>query len=90
MTFTTRSARFIERSDGSIVLSNAIGLASVSATMVDWVETQTAPTALVLNSANSSVSMPVCPYPQKATYNGIARKCMRVTRRIRRRMLPTY
>jgi len=70
MNFTTRSARFIERSDGSIVLSNAIGLASVSATMVDWVETQTAPTALVLNSANSSVSMPVCPYPQKATYNG--------------------
>ena len=34
MNFTTRSARFIERSDGSIVLSNAIGLASVSTTMV--------------------------------------------------------
>jgi len=31
MNFTTRSARFIERSDGSIVLSNAIGLATLAA-----------------------------------------------------------
>lgn len=39
-------------------------------TLVDWVEKSTAPDRIVLNSADSSVSMPVCPYPQKATYNG--------------------
>lgn len=38
--------------------------------LVNWVEHGNAPASLVLNSANSSVSMPVCPYPQKATYNG--------------------
>ena len=38
MNFTTRNARFTERNDGSIVLSNAVGLASVSTTMVDWLD----------------------------------------------------
>lgn len=38
--------------------------------LVAWVEHGTAPEAVVLNSANASVSMPVCPYPQKATYSG--------------------
>ena len=38
MNFTTRSARVIERNDGSIILSNDVGLASVSATMVDWLD----------------------------------------------------
>jgi hypothetical protein len=38
--------------------------------LVAWVENKNAPTSLVLNSANSSVSQPICPYPQKATYNG--------------------
>ena len=37
--------------------------------LVDWVENNNAPASLVLSSANSSVSLPVCPYPQKATYN---------------------
>jgi feruloyl esterase len=35
-----------------------------------WVEGNTAPASIVLNSANSSVSLPVCPYPQKPTYSG--------------------
>jgi feruloyl esterase len=38
--------------------------------LVAWVETGTAPAAIVLNSADASVSRPVCPYPQKATYGG--------------------
>lgn len=38
--------------------------------LVDWVENKNAPNALTLSSADSSVSMPVCPYPQKATYSG--------------------
>jgi feruloyl esterase len=35
-----------------------------------WVEQGTAPGSITLTSADSSVSMPVCPYPQKATYKG--------------------
>ena len=38
--------------------------------LVDWVENKNAPGSLLLNSANASVSMPICPYPQKASYNG--------------------
>jgi len=38
--------------------------------LVDWVEKQSAPDRIVLQSANASVSMPVCPYPKKATYGG--------------------
>lgn len=38
--------------------------------LVDWVEHRNAPEALVLKSANASVSQPVCPYPQKAVYQG--------------------
>lgn len=38
--------------------------------LVAWVEGGTAPANVVLSSADSSVSMPVCPYPQKATYSG--------------------
>jgi feruloyl esterase len=38
--------------------------------MTAWVESGTAPNSIVLNSADKSVSMPVCPYPQKATYTG--------------------
>jgi feruloyl esterase len=36
----------------------------------DWVENGNAPDTLVLSSANSSVTMPVCPYPKKASYGG--------------------
>jgi hypothetical protein len=35
MSFTTHDARFTEREDGSIVLSNAIGLPLTSTTMSD-------------------------------------------------------
>ena len=38
--------------------------------LVSWVEANTAPSRLPLSSADGSVTMPVCPYPQKATYNG--------------------
>ncbi len=38
--------------------------------LTSWVEQGQAPDALVLNSANHSVSLPICPYPQKATYHG--------------------
>lgn len=38
--------------------------------MVDWVENQTAPDRIVLQSGDASVSMPVCPYPKKPAYTG--------------------
>ena len=38
--------------------------------LVDGVENQAAPDRVELQSANASVSMPVCPYPKKATYSG--------------------
>lgn len=38
--------------------------------LVSWVEAGTVPAAVTLSSTDGSVSMPVCPYPQKATYNG--------------------
>jgi feruloyl esterase len=40
------------------------------AALVDWVESQQAPDRIVLQSANASVTMPICPYPKKATYSG--------------------
>ena len=38
--------------------------------LVAWVENGTPPGSLALNSADNSVSMRVCPHPQKATYTG--------------------
>jgi feruloyl esterase len=38
--------------------------------LVSWVEAGTAPSALTIVSADDSVTMPICPYSQKATYNG--------------------
>jgi Tannase and feruloyl esterase len=38
--------------------------------LVAWVERGKAPARLILKSANSSVSLPICPYPRKATYHG--------------------
>ena len=38
--------------------------------LVAWVEQQTAPDRIVLQSADGSVSRPVCPFPKKATYSG--------------------
>jgi feruloyl esterase len=38
--------------------------------LMTWVEERRPPSVLVLNSADASSSLPVCPYPQKATYQG--------------------
>ena len=38
--------------------------------IVAWVEKQQAPDRIVLTSADASVTLPVCPYPQKPTYSG--------------------
>lgn len=38
--------------------------------LVDWVETGTAPSSLVLSSMDGSVSQPICMYPQRAVYSG--------------------
>ena len=38
--------------------------------LVAWVEHGNAPTMLTVSSADGSVTMPVCPYPKKATYAG--------------------
>lgn len=38
--------------------------------MVAWVEKQQAPDRIVLTSADASVTLPVCPYPNKPTYIG--------------------
>jgi len=36
----------------------------------NWVENGQAPSRIELASANGSVTLPICSYPQKATYNG--------------------
>jgi feruloyl esterase len=38
--------------------------------LVGWVEGGRPPSSIVLGSADGSVTMPACPYPQKVTYNG--------------------
>ncbi|HSW21662.1 MAG TPA: tannase/feruloyl esterase family alpha/beta hydrolase, partial [Burkholderiaceae bacterium] len=38
--------------------------------LVDWVENAKAPDRVVLQSANASITMPVCPFPKKPTYSG--------------------
>jgi feruloyl esterase len=38
--------------------------------LVDWVERGQAPGAMVIRSRDGSTSYPVCPYPQKITWNG--------------------
>jgi feruloyl esterase len=40
-------------------------------TLVEWVEGNTTPESVILSSADMSVTMPVCPYPQKATHDGV-------------------
>ena len=46
------------------------GAAQFFDALVDWVEKQTAPDRIVLQSANASVSMPTCPFPKKPTHDG--------------------
>ncbi len=36
----------------------------------DWVESGTAPNRIDISSSNASVSLPICAYPQRATYSG--------------------
>ena len=38
--------------------------------LVGWVEQSKAPDRVVLQSADASVTMPVCPFPKKPTYSG--------------------
>lgn len=38
--------------------------------LVGWVESNAAPDRIVLQSADASMSMPVCPFPAVATYSG--------------------
>jgi tannase/feruloyl esterase len=40
------------------------------AALVDWVESGKAPSSLILSSADSSVSRPICMYPEQAVYSG--------------------
>jgi hypothetical protein len=38
--------------------------------LMNWVESGTAPSQIEVSSANNSVTLPICMYPTKATYNG--------------------
>lgn len=38
--------------------------------LMKWVENQVPPERIDLASADGSVALPICPYPQKATYIG--------------------
>lgn len=40
------------------------------AAMTNWVENGVAPSRIEVSSADSSITMPICLYPTKATYNG--------------------
>lgn len=58
---------------GPVANTNSVPLPSATQffdALVGWVEKSKAPGALVVNSANASVAMPICPYPQKASYDG--------------------
>jgi len=63
----------VNGSAGPILNSNNVPLPATNqlfGVLVDWLENNNAPASIVLSSADGSVTMPVCPYPQKATYNG--------------------
>ncbi len=63
----------VNGSAGPAATTNTIplpGQAQFFNALVDWVEHNNAPTSLTVNSADGSVTMPVCAYPKKATYAG--------------------
>lgn len=63
----------VSGSAGPAVSSNTVPLPVPNQffdALVNWVENKVAPEQVVLQSANASVSMPVCPFPKKATYSG--------------------
>ncbi|WP_157084976.1 tannase/feruloyl esterase family alpha/beta hydrolase [Hydrogenophaga palleronii] len=39
--------------------------------VVQWVENKVPPESFVLNSADSNVSIPICPYPKKISHDGV-------------------
>jgi feruloyl esterase len=63
----------VSGSAGPTADTNSVPLPTQAQTfnaLVDWVEHDNAPASLALSSANGSVTMPICPYPKKATYGG--------------------
>ena len=63
----------VSGSTGPVADVNAVPLPAANQffdTLVEWVEQQNAPDRVVLQSANASVSMPVCPFPKKPVYSG--------------------
>jgi len=49
---------------------SAVGRDELFNALVNWVENGRAPSRIDLSSADGSVTLPICSYPQKATYNG--------------------
>jgi len=63
----------VSGSAGPAADTNSVPLPTQAQTfnaLVDWVEHNNAPASLAVSSANGSVTMPICPYPKKATYGG--------------------
>ncbi|HRO58100.1 MAG TPA: tannase/feruloyl esterase family alpha/beta hydrolase [Burkholderiaceae bacterium] len=63
----------VSGTEGPVADANSVPLPAQNQwfdALVDWVENGVVPQSIVLESANASVSMPVCPYPQKAVYGG--------------------
>jgi feruloyl esterase len=49
---------------------NSQGRDELFTAMMNWVEAGAAPDRIEVTSSNGSISMPLCAYPQKATYKG--------------------
>jgi hypothetical protein len=49
---------------------NSTGRDELFVAMMNWVENGVAPGRIEVSSSNNSINMPLCVYPQKATYNG--------------------
>lgn len=74
---TDRRVGSFDGSTGQLASANAVPLPSpvvendqLFNTLIAWVEKGNAPSRIDLSSKDNSVSMPICSYPQKASYNG--------------------
>ena len=68
---TTKSGPFGASSATRVPLPQAVsGRDELFAALRNWVENGVAPTRIEVRSSDGSVSMPLCMYPQKATYVG--------------------